>query len=70
MAPPELPASPGRIELAGGERPPGHADHMPYLCARTGAVCIDRLPVTEAEVRQAGEALQAIHRSLEARDDC
>jgi hypothetical protein len=55
--------------IGGGDgRPDGIPDYMPYVCATTGRVCIDRLPVTNDEVRACGDALTAIYNArVEAR---
>lgn len=42
-------------------RPEGHPDYMPYLCPDSGRVCIDRLPSTQEEIRESGDALVAIY---------
>lgn len=47
--------------LTGGTRPEGHPEHIPYVCIRTGAICLDRLPVTQAEVKACSEALEQMH---------
>lgn len=47
--------------LDGTSRPDGHPDHMPYVCTTTGRVCIDRVPCTQEEIRDCGDALQAIY---------
>jgi hypothetical protein len=46
--------------LVGGFRPAGHPDHLPYICMKTGHVCIDRLPVTDEEVAACNAALDRL----------
>lgn len=42
-------------------RPEGLEPYMPYVCSETGVVRIDVVPVTQEEIRQAGDRLQEIY---------
>jgi hypothetical protein len=54
-------SSPYTSSTRGAGRPADLPDYMPYICATTGRVCIDRVPNTDQEVRACGDALQRIY---------
>jgi hypothetical protein len=46
--------------LIGGFRPAGHPEHLPYVCMKTGHVCVDKLPVTDKEMADFNKALDRL----------
>lgn len=46
-------------------RPEGLPDHIAYLCPAINRVRIDRLPTTQGEIRECGEALVALYTKQE-----
>ena len=42
-------------------RPHTIPDHIPYICGRTGKVRIDRVPITQEEIRECGDWLTAYY---------